>query len=231
MGEVDYTVQDGSMWQLHLDVTGAPDTSHPEHPGAALRPAGISMGIGMTDGVWSVSAVNVFGQKVKDGKVVTKRNYPLPFLDPLGADSEAPEWLRERCQEWVDRANGVGGGVRLTDQQVYDMSMRTKSSVGLENFRNVLEDVLGAEPVPSREEKPKDYARQAFDTALHGLLIRENLEGAKWAIQQILDEAKGLEGGPGLGDSAVAEYPRTLAEKISGGLDKRTAELAAENWG
>jgi hypothetical protein len=89
-----------------------------------------------------------------------------------------------------------------------------------------VEQGRAAEPVPTREEKPKDYARQAFDTALHGLLIRENLEGAKWAIQQILDEAKGLEGGPGLGDSAVAEYLRTLAEKISGGLDKRTAELA-----
>jgi hypothetical protein len=190
--KVTYTVQDSAMWQLHLDVTGAPDTSHPEHPGGSLRPVGVSLGIGVTDGVWSVSAVNVFGQKVKDGKVVTKRNYPLPFLDPLGEDSEAPEWLREVCQDWVDKANG-----------------------------------MGAAPVEQpREVKERSPQRASFETALNVLLIKENLDGAEWALQQILDEAEILDGGPGLGDTAVAEYLRTLVEKVSGGLDKRTAELA-----
>jgi hypothetical protein len=110
---VRYTVQDSSMWQLHLDVVGAPDTVHPDQPGGALRPVGVTLGIGVADGVWTVGVVNVFGQKVKEGKVVTKRNYPLPFVDPLGEYSEAPEWLRKVCQDWVDKANGA---VRTREQ-------------------------------------------------------------------------------------------------------------------
>jgi hypothetical protein len=225
--KVTYTVQDSAMWQLHLDVTGAPDTSHPEHPGGSLRPVGVSLGIGVTDGVWSVSAVNVFGQKVKDGKVVTKRNYPLPFLDPLGEGSEAPEWLRGVCQDWVDKANGVGGGVSLTDKQVYDLNNRLHSNLGLRPTREVLEDVLGTSSVvPAEPVKEVSPQRRSFESALNVLLIRENLDGAEWALGQILDEAKILDGGPGLGDTAIAEYLRTLVEKVNGGLDKRTAELA-----
>jgi hypothetical protein len=110
MSGITYTVQDTSMWQLHLDVTGAPDTSHPDHPGASIRPVRISLSVSPRDGVWSVSAVNVFGQKVKDGKVVTKNYYPLPFLDPLDEDSVAPEWLRDICQDWVNKANGSSSG-------------------------------------------------------------------------------------------------------------------------
>jgi hypothetical protein len=183
---VSYTVQDSSMWQLHLDVVGAPDTTHIDHPGGALRPMGVSMGVGQTGGVWSVSIVNVFGQKVKDGKVVTKRNYPLPFTDPLGEDSEAPEWLRKICQDWTDKANGVGGGgARLT------------------------------------EPEPTNYARQAFDTALNVLLIRENLEGTQWAIEKLREMAKG----PELGASGLNH----IADGLDSMLDKRTAELAARD--
>jgi hypothetical protein len=76
---------------------------------------------------------------------------------------------------------------------------------------------------PVKERSPQ---RASFETALNVLLIKENLDGAEWALQQILDEAEILDGGPGLGDTAVAEYLRTLVEKVSGGLDKRTAELA-----
>ncbi|MFF1701236.1 hypothetical protein [Streptomyces sp. NPDC058252] len=73
--------------------------------------------------------------------------------------------------------------------------------------------------------------RAQFDTALNGLLIRENLDGAAWALGQILDEAKILEGGPGLADPAVAEYLRMLVEKVNGALDKRTAELSTRHRG
>jgi hypothetical protein len=235
--KVSYTVQDSAMWQLHLDVTGAPDTSHPDHPGAALRPVGVSLGIGATDGVWSVSAVNVFGQKVKDGKVVTKRNYPLPFLDPLGEDSEAPEWLRKVCQDWVDKANGVGGGVSLTDKQVYDLNNRLHSNLGLRPTREVLEDVLGttAEAAPVREPvKGVSPQRSQFDSALRVLLMRENLDGTEWAIRQLREGSDAAR--------VVAEESTELrldkdlmwmtlglaADELEKLLDKRAAELATK---
>jgi hypothetical protein len=222
---VTYTVQDGAMWQLHLDVTGAPDTTHPDQPGGALRPVGVSMGIGQTDGVWSVSVANVFGQKVKVGKVVTKRNYPLAFMDPLGEDSDAPEWLREVCQDWVDKANGAGGGVPLTDQQVYDLNNRLHSNLGLQPTRKVLEDVLGTAPVAVEVREPVKQVspqRASFDQALRVLLMRENLDGTEWAIQQIRKLAEG----PELGAKAVLP----IAEHLESLLDMRTAELSTRHW-
>jgi hypothetical protein len=185
---VEYTVQNGAMWQLHLDVTGAPDTTHPDQPGGALRPVGVSMGIGQTEGVWSVSVVNVFGQKIKDGKAVTKRNYPLHFMDPLGEESDAPEWLREVCQDWVDRANGKGASPVEVRQ-------------------------------PVKEVSPQ---RAAFDTALNVLLMRENLDGSEWAIQQIRSWADDQSEHIGAGAMTV------VADWLEKSLDKRAAELATK---
>jgi hypothetical protein len=234
---VEYTVQDSAMWQLHLDVTGAPDTSHPDHPGGSLRPVGVSLGIGATDGVWSVSAVNVFGQKVKDGKIVTKRNYPLPFLDPLGEDSEAPEWLRKVCQDWVDKANGVGGGVSLTDKQVYDLNNRLHSNLGLRPTREVLEDVLGttASAAPVREPvKEVSVQRSQFDSALRVLLMRENLDGTEWAIRQLRESADAAAQVAADDDSMRLDKDllwmtlRVAADELEKLLDKRAAELATK---
>lgn len=228
--KVEYTVQDAAMWQLHLDVKGAPDTSHPDHPGGSLRPVGVSLGIGVTDGVWSVSAVNVFGQKVKDDKVVTKRNYPLPFLDPLGEDSEAPEWLRKVCQDWVDKANGVGGGVSLTDKQVYDLNNRLHSNLGLRPTREVLEDVLGttAEAAPVREPvKEVSPQRSAFDSALRVLLIQENLAGSQWAIRQLQERAEAITE-TDLDSKLVAQALRLAAAELDKALDERYTELATK---
>lgn len=228
--KVEYTVQDAAMWQLHLDVKGAPDTSHPDHPGGSLRPVGVSLGIGVTDGVWSVSAVNVFGQKVKDDKVVTKRNYPLPFLDPLGEDSEAPEWLRKVCQDWVDKANGVGGGVSLTDKQVYDLNNRLHSNLGLRPTREVLEDVLGttAEAAPVREPvKEVSPQRSAFDSALRVLLIQENLAGSQWAIRQLQERAEAITE-TDLDSKLMAQALRLAAAELDKALDERYTELATK---
>jgi hypothetical protein len=192
-----------------------------------IQPREVFASVTLEDGAWVVGVVSVKGRLYRKDGTLGERWRDRMYSGPLDASFEGPEWLVPLLEGEI--ASRFGGGVRLTDQQVYDMSMRTKSSVGLENFRKVAEDVLGSKPAPAPKERSPQ--RRSFDTALNVLLLRENLDGAEWAIQQILDEAKGLEGGPGLGDSAVAEYLRTLAEKISGGLDKRTAELAAENWG
>jgi hypothetical protein len=224
MGKVGYKVRSDSNWTIPMDLTTeVPDTMNPEGGSdwGMVRPNAIGLSIfpNSETGVWEVSSASAVGPKVKDGKVTTKRDYAIPFMDPLGSDSVAPDWMREVCQGWVDKANGVGGGgVRLTDQQVYDLSTRTKSSVGLENFRKVAEDVLGSKPAAAPEQ-PKDYARQAFDTALNGLLIRENLEGTQWAIEKLREMAEG----PHLGAAGLHHIADGLVEM----LDKRTAELAA----
>lgn len=187
MGKVEVKVQDGSMWQLHLDVTGAPDTSHPEHPGASLRPAGISMGIGITDGAWSVSAVNVFGLKVKDGKVVTKRNYPMPFLDPLGPDSVAPEWLQERCQEWVDRANGVGSKPAPVPVEKERSPQRKAFDTAL-NVLLIRENLDGTEWAIKRlreaaDHEPNDERMAALMETADALEARMDMRAAQLAAE------------------------------------------------
>lgn len=126
-------------------------------------------------------------------------------------------------------------GVRLTDQQVYDLSMRTNSNLGLASFRRVLEDVLGAEPAQARDEKPKDYARQSFDSALNVLLIRENLEGTKWAVEQLLETAEAAHtAGEAHGKSSehhiVSTALRTAAQELDALLDKRAAQLATKHF-
>jgi hypothetical protein len=228
--KVEYTVRQHASWQIPMDVTGAPDTSNPEVPSFGMvRPTALGLGImPSAKGVWEVTSVGVSGPKVKDGKVATKRDYSVMFMDPLGPDSVAPEWVREICQEYTDKANGAsaGAGSPLTDQQVYDLNNRLRSNLGLQSTREVLEGVLGTAPVREevREPEPTNYARQAFDTALNGLLIRENLEGTQWAIEQLREMAKG----PELGASGLNHIADGLAEM----LDKRTAELAARgNWG
>jgi hypothetical protein len=223
MGKVGYKVRSDSNWTIPMDLTTeVPDTMNPEGGSdwGMVRPNAIGLSIfpNSETGVWEVSSASAVGPKVKDGKVTTKRDYAIPFMDPLGSDSVAPDWMREVCQGWVDKANGVGGGgVRLTDQQVYDLSTRTKSSVGLENFRKVAEDVLGSKPaVAPKERSPQ---RASFDTALNVLLIRENLDGTEWAIEQLREMAKG----PELGASGLNH----IADGLEALLDKRTAELAA----
>lgn len=187
MGKVGYAVREHAAWQIPMDLPqGAPDTENPEVPSfGTVRPNAVGLGImPNSEGVWEVSSVGVHGPKVKDGKVTTKRDYSVMFMDPLGSDSVAPEWLREICQEWADRANGVG-----------------------------------SKPAPAPVERERSPQRQAFDTALNGLLIRENLEGTQWAIEKLREMAEG----PHLGAAGLHHIADGLVEM----LDKRTAELAA----
>jgi hypothetical protein len=198
MSGVEYKVQDASMWQLHLDVTGAPDTTHPDQPGGAIRPEGVSMGVGITNDVWSVSAANVFGQKVKDGKVVTKRNYPLPFLSPLDEDSDAPEWLRKICQDWVDKANG---GAEKPVSSV-EISRRVRRSPQRASFDMALNVLLIRENL--------DGTEWAIER------LRESAAAA----------AKAAEATPKQGFEDIERTLRLAAENLEKDLDKRAAELA-----
>jgi hypothetical protein len=187
-----------------------------------IQPREVFASVTLEDGAWVVGVVSVKGRLYRKDGTLGERWRDRMYSGPLDASFEGPEWLVPLLEGEI--ASRFGGGVRLTDQQVYDMSMRTKSSVGLENFRKVAEDVLGSKPAVTPEQ-PKDYARQAFDTALNGLLIRENLEGTQWAIQWLMEKAKELP--DRLPESAYAEVVQKLACSLSNELDKRTAELAA----
>jgi hypothetical protein len=181
-----------------------------------IQPREVFASVTLEDGAWVVGVVSVKGRLYRKDGTLGERWRDRMYSGPLDASFEGPEWLVPLLEGEI--ASRFGGGVRLTDQQVYDMSMRTKSSVGLENFRKVAEDVLGSKPAPAPEQ-PKDYARQAFDTALNGLLIRENLEGTQWAIEKLREMAEG----PHLGAAGLHHIADGLVEM----LDKRTAELAA----
>lgn len=109
--KVEYKAMGHARWELPLDLpNGAPDTVNPEYPEyGTVRPNSIGLGLmpNAQTGVWEVTALSVIGPKVKDGKVVTKRDYGVMFVDPMDEDSAAPEWVKEICQEWTDRANGI----------------------------------------------------------------------------------------------------------------------------
>jgi hypothetical protein len=212
--EVTYKPQDASMWQIHLDVEGAPDTTHPDQPGGAIRPVGVTLGIGVSGGAWTLGVANVFGLKVKDGKAVTKRNYPLAFVDPLDPDSFAPDWLRKVCREWLDKANG-----RVKEADFGELL--EESSLGAPHAKAATEEI--PEAVRRRIEHAirgrRSPQRASFDMALDVLLIRENLDGAEWAIAR-LREMSDENGIPGL---------RVAADELEKALDKRAAELAVGN--
>lgn len=74
----------------------------------------------------------------------------------------------------------------------------------------------------SEPETAADLVRQRFDSALNVLLIRENLAGTKWAIQQLRWEAS-------ISDPETDRLLSGLADRLEAKLDKRTAELACRD--
>jgi hypothetical protein len=89
------------------------------------------------------------------------------------------------------------------------------------------------------EERRRRWAvspqRASFDTALNVLLIRENLAGAEWAIQQLREAAAAAQrvadatdDNPEMGrDSKImAKALEVAALTLEQSLDKRSAELA-----
>jgi hypothetical protein len=199
-----------------------------------ISPLQVWVSVHPEDGQWEFGSIIVKGRLYRKDNAVGGRWADRMYSGPLDKDFEGPDWLVALLEREIPRrlsgrtqATEAGSCVSLTDKQVYDLNNRLNSNLGLQPTRKVLEDVLGtSSAAPAEPVKERSPQRRSFETALNVLLIKENLDGAEWALQQILDEAEILDGGPGLGDTAVAEYLRTLVEKVSGGLDKRTAELA-----
>jgi hypothetical protein len=165
-----------------------------------ISPLQVWVSVHPEDGQWEFGSIIVKGRLYRKDNAVGGRWADRMYSGPLDKDFEGPDWLVALLEREIPRR----------------LSGRTQAT-----------DVLGtSSAAPAEPVKERSPQRASFDTALNVLLIKENLDGAEWALQQILDEAEILDGGPGLGDTAVAEYLRTLVEKVSGGLDKRTAELA-----
>lgn len=66
-----------------------------------------------------------------------------------------------------------------------------------------------------------DHPRERFNSALKVLLMRENLSGTQWCIGQVLKAADDCP------DNTIADYIRAVGARLSDGLDKRAAALAA----
>jgi hypothetical protein len=201
MSAVESTVRDHSNWQISLDVTGAPDTSNPEVPSlGTVRPT--AMGVGLfphtETGVWEVSSVGVVGPKVRDGQVATKRDYTVTFMEPLGPDSVAPEWVREIAKEWTDRANG---GAEKPVSSV-EISRRVRRSAQRASFDMALNVLLIRENL--------DGTEWAIER------LRESAAAA----------AKAAEATPKQGFEDIERTLRLVAENLEKDLDKRAAELA-----
>jgi hypothetical protein len=168
-----------------------------------ISPLQVWVSVHPEDGQWEFGSIIVKGRLYRKDNAVGGRWADRMYSGPLDKDFEGPDWLVALLEREIPRR----------------LSGRTQAT-----------DVLGtSSAAPAEPVKERSPQRRSFETALNVLLIKENLDGAEWALQQILDEAEILDGGPGLGDTAVAEYLRTLVEKVSGGLDKRTAELATRD--
>jgi hypothetical protein len=162
VAKVEFTVRDHAQWAIPMDVTGAPDTSNPEVPSAGtVRPSSVYLHLfpNAQTRAWEVTTVHVVGPKVKNGEVVTKRDYTVLFADPLETNSVAPEWLREISREWTDRANS----------------------------EESLPEALSSAEIS--RQVPRSPQRTAFDSALRTLLIRENLDGTEWVINRLMEKA------------------------------------------
>lgn len=165
-----------------------------------IQPREAGAHVTLEDGELVVGSVVVKGRLYRKDRTLGERWREVLYTGPLDEEFEGPEWLAPLLKDEI--AKRFGGGVRLTDQQVYDLSTRTNSNVGLENFRKVAEEVLGLKPAAAPD-----------------VLIRENLDGTEWAIEQLREMAKG----PHLGAAGLHH----IADGLEALLDKRTAELAA----
>jgi hypothetical protein len=134
-GGIKYRVADNARWEIVIElVDPVPDTQAPGFD--TVRPSSVTLNLTTNRaGVWAVSSIAVWGPKVKDGKVVTKREYSTLFSDLMNAVTETPEWLRDICQDWVDRANGTARveAPKESAMSLEDRVARLEKLLGLEN--------------------------------------------------------------------------------------------------
>jgi hypothetical protein len=222
---VAYKLNEMSQTKVILDVTGAPDTENTTLPGSpTVRPKQLTLFAYASKGHWAISEVQVNGLKVLDAAKdrLTQRDYVVPFMSVDEEDTEAPEWILEIVDRETARLDAVGG---TPDEAHFDELLEASRLRGLS---------LGAPRVKAlAEPEPVDYARQSFNSALNVLLIRENLEGAKWAIQQLLKTAEaahtsGEADGASSPHHIVSTALQTAAQELDALLDKRAAQLAAK---
>ena len=101
----DYLSTFRLMLVLDEDVE---DVSNPTLPGSGtIRPKLLSLLAYPEEGNWVISLISVVGPKVsKAGGNLSKRNYDIPFVDPLGPHTTAPLWAQGIVRFWENRLNG-----------------------------------------------------------------------------------------------------------------------------
>jgi hypothetical protein len=164
----------------------------------------------------------VSGLKVLDAAKdrLTKRDYVVPFMSVDEEDTETPEWILEIVDKETARLDAVGG-------EDFD-ELLEESSLGAPHVKAATDGIPEDRKEQLRKAVERSSQRVAFDTALNVLLIRENLDGTEWAIQQIRETA--TKAGY-LEDDAVADVLNGLVGQLESLLDMRTSQLAAKTWG
>lgn len=131
---VSYHLSDRARWEIPITLT-SPVEDVVTRTAGAVRPnsATISL-VPNRAGWWTLSHVAVWGPRVKDGKVTTKRVYSVLFGEWAVPGDEMPDWLREICQYWVDRANGT------TQEKTFD-ELLEESSLGAPHVKAATEQI------------------------------------------------------------------------------------------
>jgi hypothetical protein len=223
-----------------------------------IWPEQVWLNVNQENGNWVVGTASVKGRLYRKDNTVgerwDERMYSGPHDD---GEFEGPEWLIDLISREVPRRLGADRGSPLTDKQVYDLNNRLNSNLGLQPTRKVLEDVLGTSPVEVREVA-KDHSYEAnmskvdgriaeleaalqpspqrvqFDSALRVLLMRANLDGTEWAIQQLRDSAAAAarvaeaQSEVSLDSKLILMALGIAADELEKSLDKRAAELATK---
>jgi hypothetical protein len=179
--------------------------------GQDIQPLQVWVNVNVDAEEWSVGSVVIKGRILKKddtpGERWAERNYWGPHDD---GHFEGPEWVVEILNREIPRR----------------LSGRTKAREGMQ------------EPVSSVEisrRVRRSSQRAAFDMALDVLLMRENLDGTEWAIEQLREGAAAADRvveaseTTNLDARLTGQALRVAADELEKALDKRAAELAVGN--
>lgn len=95
---VERTVLDTSALELRFKLTDAPPTPDPYQDVVVLPEVAVLLGR-PTDGDWELSYVTIHG-RAQTGTKRQGRKDSITFVDPLGRDTQAPDWIIDLVADW-----------------------------------------------------------------------------------------------------------------------------------
>jgi hypothetical protein len=171
-----------------------------------IWPEQVWLNVNQENGNWVVGTASVKGRIYRKDNTVGERWDERMYSGPHDdGEFEGPEWLVDLISREVPRR----------------LSGRTTAT-----------EAVQAPPV--REPVKVSPQRSQFDSALRVLLMRENLDGTEWAIEQLRESADSAERVAAADTSLRLDKDimhmtlRIAADELEKLLDKRAAELATK---